>query len=194
MPAADNFAIDLETNAPPISEAWRRLRWAVLIAPAVVAAALSAWGTANAPGTYQDSIAYVCGAQTLLAKGALLICGRDWPLIRFPPLYPLMLAALDIFGIQGLDGVRVVCALSFAFGTLLTGVVVATATSSLFMAIIGELFFLTMGDIVTANLYAMSEAPFLVFLLLFILFMHRALEDDRMRWVLLAESPRQPLA
>jgi len=29
---------------------------------------------------YDD--AYVCGAQTVLAKGALLVCGR-WPLIRF---------------------------------------------------------------------------------------------------------------
>ena len=97
-----------------------------------------------------------------------------------------MLAALDVLGIRGLDGVRVICTMSFAGSTFLMGAMLNRATSSLLLSIVGELLFLTMGDIVMVHLYAMSEAPFVVLFLLFIFWLWCALEDDRMRWVVLA--------
>ena len=179
--------MNVEKRLAPMTGVPRRwLPWVVLIAPAIVAAILAIWGTPHGPGTNEDSETYVCAAQTLIEKHALLACGRNWPLVWFPPLYPTMLAALDVLGIMGLDGVRVICMVSFAGSTLLMGAMLNRATSSLLLSIIGELLFLTMGDIVSVHLYAMSEAPFVVLFLLSIFWLWCALEDDRTRWVVLA--------
>jgi hypothetical protein len=158
----------------------------LLVALALVAAAVSLWGTAYGPATNEDSGGYLCGAQNLIEKGAFLMCGRDLPMVWFPPFYSFLLAGLDAIGLWRMEGARVLCAITFAAGTLLTGAILYESTVSLLVAILGELLFLTMGDIVTTYLYAMSEAPFVALLLLFIFWTWRALEDDRMRWLVLA--------
>lgn len=157
--------------------------WALLLAPAILAALISLWGTAFAPATNEDSAAYICGAQALLEKGAFLACGSSRPQIWFPPFYSFLLAGLDAVGLWRMDGARALCAICFAISTLLTGALLYTSTYSLVLSIVGEFIFLTMGDLVTAHLYAMSEAPFVVLLLLFTLWTWRALDDDRTRWL-----------
>jgi hypothetical protein len=168
------------------AKGWRRLRWALLVAPAVVAALISLWGTAYGPATNEDSYPYICGAQNLLEKGAFLVCGSDRPEVWFPPFYSFLLAVLDALGLRRMEGARALCAICFAASTLLTGHLLYKSTSSLVQAMVGEFIFLTMGDIVTAHLYAMSEAPFVVLLLLFTFWIWRALDEDRTRWLVLA--------
>lgn len=107
-------------------------------------------------------------------------------MVWFPPLYPVMLAILDLVGIRGLEGARVICVVSYTSSTLLVGTLLYTTTASLVLSILDELLFLTMADIVTVHLYTMSEAPFVVLFLLFIFCMLRALEDDRTRWIITA--------
>jgi Dolichyl-phosphate-mannose-protein mannosyltransferase len=164
----------------------RWLRWALLVAPAIVAALVSLWGTAHGPATNEDSYAYICGAQKILEKGAFLVCGSDRPQLWFPPFYSFLLAILDALGLRRMEGARALCAICFAASTLLTGRLLYTSTSSLVPAIIGELIFLTLDDVVSVHLYAMSEAPFVVLLLLFTTWILRALDDDRTRWLILA--------
>jgi hypothetical protein len=159
-------------------------RGTLLVGPAAVGALLVLWATALGPGTEGDSSTYVCATQSFIARGALCDCGTTWPMIHFPPLYPVLLAIASLFGAAPLTAARWVGAISCAASVIVTGALLCAATSSIFVALLGELLFIC--GVTTVFLFAMSEAPFIVFLLLFVLALWRALQDEGLGWIVIA--------
>lgn len=147
------------------------------------------WATPLGPGTSPDSALYVCAAQSLIARGALCSCGTTSPMThQRAPLYPVLLATVSVFGATPLRAARWIDALSCAASVILTGALLYAATSSMFISLLGELLFLCLGDVAAVHLAALSEAPFIVFLLLFVLGLWRAVDDSGSGWIVVAGS------
>ena len=161
-------------------------RWALLLGPAVAGGLLVLWATPFGSGTEQDSAAYVCAAQSFVARGTISGCGTIWPMTHFMPLYAVLLALPGFVGAVPLTVAPWIGALSCAASVLLVGTILYRATSSFIIALFGELLFLSERDAIRVQLYAMSEAPFIVFMLLFVLALWRSLEDESWRWVIAA--------
>jgi hypothetical protein len=162
-------------------------RWAVLAIPALLGALLVLWATGGpGPGTEGDTADYICAAQTFLARGALCDCGGVWPLIHFPPLYSVMLASGIRFGLAPLTVARYLAAASCAASVLMAGAILEAMSSSLFLALLGGILLLWTAGIARVFLYALTEAPFDVFLLLFVWCLWRAIDDDGVKWIVAA--------
>lgn len=158
---------------------------ALLIALAVASARLVIWATAVGPGTEQDSCSYVCGAQSLVRERALYECDDKWLLNHFPPLYPVMLGMGSLSGDAPLTVARYVGAIGCAASVFLVGVILYAATSNIFIAMLGGLSIICVGDVAIRYLYAMTEGPFIAFMLLFIFSLWRAVTDESSAWLIL---------
>ena len=158
----------------------------LLIGLAVAGALLVVWATAVGPGTEQDSCTYACAAQSLISQGALYNCGNKWPMNHFPPLYPMMLGVGGLSGAAPLTVARWVGAVSCAASVILIGAILYDATSSLFIALLGELSIICVGDVAIRYLFAMTEGPFIAFMLLFIFSLWRAVSDEGSGWLVVA--------
>jgi hypothetical protein len=165
----------------------RLSRRAVLAIPALLGALVVLWATGGpGPGTEGDTADYVCAAQIFLARGALCDCGGTWPLIHFPPLYPVMLASGIRLGLAPLTAARYIAAGSCAASVLMAGALLEAMSSSMLLALLGEILLLWTVGISMVFLYALTEAPFDVFLLLFVWCLWRALDDVGVKWIVAA--------
>jgi hypothetical protein len=165
----------------------RLARLALLATPALISALLVLWATATlGPGTEGDTSDYICAAQTFVERGALYDCGGTWPLIHFPPLYPGMLAVGIRSGLAPLSVARYIAAGSCAVSLLMAGAILEAMTSSLLLALVGEILLMWAAGVSTVFLYALTEAPFDGFLLLFVWCLWRAIEDDGVKWIVAA--------
>jgi hypothetical protein len=176
----------LEKKNGAIAIASRSAKSGLLIGLAVAAGFLVIWATAVGPGTEQDSSTYVCAAQSLISEGALYNCGSKWPMNHFPPLYPMMLGVGGLFGVAPLTFARWIGAISCAASVILTGTILYAATASLFIASIGELSIICVGDVAFRYLFAMTEGPFIAFMLLFIFSLWRSVDEDGSVWLVVA--------
>jgi hypothetical protein len=161
-------------------------RPALLLLPALAGGLLVLWATPLGSGTEQDSAAYICAAQSFVARGAISGCGTIWPMTHFMPFYAVLLALPGFFGASPLTVAPWIGALSCTASVLLVGTILYRATSSVVIALFGESLFLSARDAISVQLYAMSEAPFIVLMLLFVLALWHSVEDDRRGWVIAA--------
>ena len=164
-------------------------RLLVTAAPAALAGLVVMWATATlGPGTEPDSAQYICAAQSLLARGAMCDCGSTWPFIHFPPLYSVMLAAGIRLGIAPLTVGRFIAAGSCAASIFMMGLILEAATGSLLVALSGQFLMMWTVGISYVFLYAMSEPPFDLMLLLFVFYLSRAIGDERRRYLVAAAA------
>jgi hypothetical protein len=105
---------------------------------------------------------------------------------HFPPLYPMMLGVGGLSGAAPLTVARWVGAVSCAASVILIGAILYVATSSPFIALLGELSIISVGDVAIRYLFAMTEGPFIAFMLLFIFSLWRAVSDEGSGWLLIA--------
>ncbi len=101
-------------------------------------------------------------------------------------LYAVLLGLPGFFGVSPLTGAPWIGALSCTVSVLLVGTILYRATSSFVIALFGESLFLSARDAISVQLYAMSEAPFIVLMLLFVLALRHSMEDDRRGWIIAA--------
>ena len=116
-------------------------------------------------GLFDDSIAYVAGARSMLAgdgyREAWL--ASNGPVTHFPPGFSSVLAFFGLFGLDPLRGARFVNALLFGLNTGLLGILVWRMTPSLTAGIVIAALFVTGGDMLQIHVVAMSE-PLFIFL------------------------------
>jgi hypothetical protein len=105
---------------------------------------------------------------------------------HFPPLYSMMLGGGSLSGAAPLTVARWVGALSCAASVMLIGAILDDATTSPFVALLGELSIICVVDAVTRYLFAMTEAPFVMFTLLFIFSLRRAIAEEGSAWLAVA--------
>lgn len=144
------------------------------------------WATAVGPGTEQDSSTYVCAAQSLISHGAVYNCGNKWPMNHFPPLYPMILGVGTVSGAPPLTVARWVGAVSCAMSMILTGTILYAATSRVLIGLLGEISIIFVGDVAIRYLFAMSEGPFIAFMLLYIFCLWRATDEAGSAWLIVA--------
>ena len=158
------------------------------MALAGVAAVLFAtqWGAGISPG----STRYVGAARSLLAGQGVSVLSGDGsavPLTKWPPLFPIMLAAVGAVGSDPLEAARWVNALFFGGNVLLVGLAVRRASgSALLHAALASLLMLVSVDMLYIHAMAWAEPSFIFFGLLGLSMVARHLEKPRWPVLLLA--------
>jgi len=157
-------------------------RWgvALLVLMGACAALFMFRTTALGPGVSPDSTVYLGTAQSLLAGRGFAVAGA--PMVRFPPLYPLLLAAAGTLRHgDPLEGARWLGALVYGANTVLFGLAVGLGARRRLSAIVGALgVFLPSTHVLAAHAMAWSEGPFITFALAALLALAAyALRPDR---------------
>lgn len=119
-----------------------------------------------------DSVIYVATARGLLGGQGLMWVTGDGVIKapgHFPPLYPSLLALLGWLGMDVLSGARILAAVFFGLNVLLAGVLVARVTSSGVWGLLTALLTLGSPILLRQHLRAMSEPPFMTFMLLWLM-------------------------
>ena len=154
-----------------VGEAWSQSIFLAGIAVlGLVATLLLLWSTAeHGIGVRSDSVEYVWAAETLaqgIGLGRLSGEGAFKPLIEFPPLYSTSLAIFEWIGVGAWEGARWLAAVFFAANIVLIGLVVLRLTSSRIFSLSAAGFALMAPAVFEVNLWAMTEAPYVTFVLL----------------------------
>jgi hypothetical protein len=147
----------------------------------------SPWGI----GVGYDSIFYLSAAENLLSGSGLSRLdgfGNIIPLTHFPPLYPLLLAALsfilrmDMVSVSGL-----LSAISFGCLVFLTGWLVYSTTKNSIPGILSAMIVLSSPVLLDLQFLAMTESIFLVFLLSMFWFLNKFFDEEK-TWQLICAS------
>ncbi|HWH75868.1 MAG TPA: phospholipid carrier-dependent glycosyltransferase [Candidatus Binatus sp.] len=140
------------------------------------------WGI----GLYTDSIVYVGTARSILAGAGVSYfddVGRFAPVIQYPPLYPAIVAALSMTGLDALESARWLSIVCYGANALLVGYMVYYSSSSHSASLLAALLALTAFPMVYIHSQALTEPPFIFLILLGFVLLERYLNRPR-RWLL----------
>jgi hypothetical protein len=145
------------------------LRIVPLAAFALLGVALVGLCTRWGAGASPDSVAYVAIARNLLAgegyRGMYGGCESAWP-----PLYPLVLAFLGLFGPDPFVAGRWLNALLFGTNIFLIGLILKRCTRSHWIPPLGAFLALVSVDLIEVHAMVWTEPPFFTFMLLAVYF------------------------
>jgi len=119
------------------------------------------WISAHGPGVTPDSIEFIEASRSLLSGNGLSVHGQ--PLVRFPPVLPLLLSATSLFlHADTLVAARFLVALLFGVNLVLLAICVqkCTAYDAVATACI-ILVFLCSAPVIQVHARVMSEAPYI---------------------------------
>lgn len=148
---------------------------AVLLALSVAGVALVFWmisryGAAISP----DSTAYISAARSVAQGHGLRQFDQTW-LIFWPPLYPVLLSAFEMFKIDSAFSGGVINALAFGVAVFLFGHLLLETLHSRALALVGAAGLLCYPPLVRMAGTVMSDTLFVLLELLFLLFIARFL-------------------
>lgn len=145
----------------------RRWTWVGIVLLSLLGAGLVLATTRYGVGTSPDSVVYIGVARNLLAgRGLTEPFGAeiDTALTRYPPLYPVLLAAGGPVGVDPLDTARWLAALLFGANILFVGLALQSLLpQSRWLPLAGSLLMLTGLPLLTMHSMAWSEPLFLLF-------------------------------
>ena len=119
----------------------------------------TSWG----PWAYSDSAGYISSARNLLAGNGLgyfAPSGNFKPLSIHPPLYPLVLSAIGLFGIEMIEAARWLNIVLFGVTIFLSGALTYSLTHSSWLALSLSATLHTMPSFLNVSSGAMSELIF----------------------------------
>ncbi len=119
-------------------------------------------------GASSDSAGYLSAARSLLA-GQGYRCPDGGVYTQWPPLYPTLLAAAGLMGIEPLVGARWLNSLAFGLIVFLSGRLFMRCTTSRPLALAGTLAVLASGPLLACSIMAWSEPIFVVLSILLLL-------------------------
>ena len=126
----------------------------------VVSAGLMYWMMSHGPGITPDAIVYLEAARSALAGHGLVVASV--PMTHFPPVYPLLLAAIGLVDHDLLHAARLLNAFLFGANIVLAGSAVYLATDRRVLpAAYAALLFLVSGPVLDLHAMAWSEPLFL---------------------------------
>ncbi len=130
-----------------------------LIGIVLLLIATAPWGI----GANSDSSNYIAGARNLL-KGLGYSNARSLsPITHWPPFFSFTLAAIGLFGIDPLEGARILNSSLFGVNILMMGLILKELTGSRTIACLGAFLTLTSQSMLTIHGWACSE-PWFIFL------------------------------
>ena len=137
------------------------------------------------PGISSDALHYISTAENL-AKGNGYYSYDGRPYTHWPPLYPSLIALLNLTGFEPLDGARTINAVSFALVVICSGIVFAKRIKSPLLIIIGAASVLISATMLRVSVYAWTEPLFALLVILFMLSIVRFLKTGQYKWLVLA--------
>src|SRR5437773_2180848 len=142
--------------------AFRTLVGALALLGSCVLLVSTRWGI----GGYPDSLVYVGVARSILDGSGVRFfndMGQFAPVTQYPPLYPSMMAAFGIMGLDPLLGSRWISVFLFAGNAILVAYILYRTTLSPGASLIGSFFALSSFPMVYIHSMALSE-PMFIFL------------------------------
>jgi len=149
--------------------------------------AFTPWGLGLSP----DSAVYIGAARSLLlGEGYSLPAqsGAFVPVIHYPPLYPLLLAAIGIGGTDPLEAAKWFGALLFAINIFVVGWLIFTDTKSILLSVWACLLIATALPIVQVHSMVWSEPVFILFESAAVLFLMSYFRTANCRCLIAAAS------
>ncbi len=161
----------------------KAVQWAIfllgLIAIGMVLLSTSRFGVGVTP----DSTAYLTTAENLLA-GKGYLWGHDQPFTGWPPLFPTLLAAVGLTGIDPVVAARLINALAMGGIVLISGRVFARHIQSKALTIVATLSTAFSLPLLNTSVMAWTEPVFVLLIVLFLVQMGTFLRR-RVIWPLL---------
>ncbi len=146
-----------------------RIKHFSLFVPLLVAIALagsillfvctSPWGI----GVSKDGARYIAGARSILEGHGYRDAVSMDPITNWPPFFPFTLAVIGLFGIDPVEGARILHILLFGLNIFIVGLILKRFTQSTLIALFGAWLFLTSSPIVESHILVRSE-PWFIFL------------------------------
>ena len=136
-----------------------------MAAVAGLACAAVLYGTTSGPWAYSDSAAYLVSARNLVngrGLGYPAPSGEFIPLSLHPPLYSFLLAALDLAGIDDIDGARFLHAAFLGLLVVLVGITVRRTTNSAVLGLAAAILTASSRRLVELHAGLMAEPVFLL--------------------------------
>jgi 4-amino-4-deoxy-L-arabinose transferase-like glycosyltransferase len=124
------------------------------------------FATSQSVGLSPDSADYICAGRSLLSTGTFRVLsnGQYLPLTWYPPLFPTILAAPGLFGIDPLISARWVNALFFGATVVLISTIVARMSRASYLAsLVAAFLILTSTELYENHVMAWSEPGFIFF-------------------------------
>jgi len=144
------------------------LHLAILIL-GVIGVALFTWGTANfGIGISTDSVAYLSAAEGLLA-GEGYLTYLDEPMVRWPPLFPTLIAGFGLFGIAPVIAAEIINSLAFGMIVLTSGLLFHRCLRSPVLVVLGTTSVLFSWPILSVSMFALTEPLFVLLIILYLL-------------------------
>ena len=169
-----------------IGDAWF---WMALAVIAIAGILLLRYVTPFGLGLFNDSDAYIGGAQNILAGHGYTRMAGDGaykPVTNNPPMYPFILMPALLAGLQPLRAAWWVAAVFFAANIVLVGFMVRRITGSAVLGIVGAVLFPISQTFLYIHTLALSEPVFLFNYLLSLFFLANYFQNDRKGWLVLA--------
>ena len=136
-------------------------------------------------GLVPDSANYLSAARSLLAGTGFRYCDGGI-YTHWPPLFPAVLAAFGLVGVEPQTGTRFLNAFAFGAIVLVSGRLLLACTMSSAFAVLGTLTIVLSAPLLTSSTMAMSEPLFILLTVLFVLCIASFL--DARRWSLLVAT------
>jgi hypothetical protein len=124
-------------------------------------------------GVTTDSVAYLSSADSFLSDGRFVMHDGT-PLVRWPPVYPAVLAGIRLGGLSALDAARLLNAVCAALIIGLTGSWLVRNVRPAWVGGLGAAALLVSIPLTSLSTVALSETLFAVVLLLFVAALTRA--------------------
>lgn len=136
-----------------------------------------------------DSVRYVMGAENLIAgRGYSRTSGGGevYPETGFAPFLAVVLAGMGVLGADMFDGARVLNLLLFGLNILLVGAMIQRHTGSWLAAFLGGMLFLAAPNVLESHAWLMTEALFILVILLSLASLLHFLDTGRIGFLILS--------
>ncbi len=152
---------------------------AVLVLCSVCGTGFVLWTTSTfGTGLSPDSVSYISCARNLVAgKGYTVFSGSYYK--AWPPLFPTLLAALHIIGVDPLDGARFLNAGICGLIVFCSGLLFMKIIRNAYLLVLGFLIILFSGPLLYVCNYAWTEPLLVFFTVLSVLFLAQFLRHEQ---------------
>ena len=145
------------------------------------------YATPQGLGLFDDSIAYIAGARSILnGDGYRAIwLASSKPVTHFPPMFSSVLALIGLSGLDPLRGTRFVNSLLFGGNIFLLGIIGWKMTKSQIAGVVLAILFLANASMFRVHSNAMSEPLYIFLTLASFLTFYFYFELKQRRWLIL---------
>lgn len=131
-------------------------------------------------GIHDDSVTYLTVAKEIReGNGAVTDFGKKVPMAKWPPLYPLVIAATSSLGMEPIESARIINILLFGGNIFLIGLFLYRMTHSMIFGLLGATVLIFTPAFIEIHALAISEPLFLFLALPSYFLLYESFDSDR---------------